>query len=212
MNKYIKIISLILMILFGVLLVHNIGLNHISPERIKAFILSFGWIAPIVYILLYTLRPITLFPASILSLGGGLAFGALFGTVYTVVGASLGAILAFLTARKLGSEAVEQLLGNKLTKLDNKIEAQGFYAVLIMRLIPIFPFDAVSYWSGLSKVHFKHFVLATVIGIIPGTFVYNFMGDSLQNPQSFQFLLAVILMAILIIIPLLYKKIKGKEV
>lgn len=212
MNKYIKIASLFLMIIFGVILVRNIGLHQISPEKIKAFILSFGWIAPVIYILLYTIRPITLFPASILSLGGGLAFGALFGTLYTVIGASLGAILAFFTARKLGREVVEQLLGSKLAKLDRKIEEQGFYTVLIMRLIPIFPFDAVSYWSGLSKVQFKHFVLGTVIGIVPGTFVYNFMGNSLQNPRSFQFILAVALMAVLIIVPLIYKKIKEKGV
>ena len=194
----------------GFSIVRFIGINNLNPQSIKGFIESFGFKAPIIYILLYTIRPLFLFPASLLSLSGGLTFGPIYGTIYGVVGASLGAYLSFFLSRKLGMEAVESLVGNKLSKINNQLEHHGLRSILVLRLIPLFPFDAISYAAGLSNIGFGSFALGTTLGIIPGAFVYNFLGDSFNNPFSKTFYLAILMMLTLILIPIIYKKLNKK--
>src|SRR4051794_33380458 len=103
-SKLVKPAAAVLVILG--LLAFNHYVLHLSPEGIRTWILTFGWAAPALFILLYAVRPLILFPASVLSLAGGLAFGPLWGTVYTIVGATLGAVLAFGLARFLGDRFV----------------------------------------------------------------------------------------------------------
>lgn len=130
--------------------------------------MSFGVIAPIIFIALYMFRPLILFPASIMSIVGGMTFGAVAGTIYTVLGASLGAALSFFIARKLGMRFVKQKQeksGGKLEKIQADIERKGFLYVFFLRMIPLFNFDLISYTSGLSRVKFFSFFTATLIGI-----------------------------------------------
>ena len=93
MTKKNWIKGILLAIIVGSLLYINHNYLNISPEGIRKWILSFGIFSPIIYVVLYTIRPLILFPASILSLAAGLAFGAIWGTVYTIIGATLGAIV-----------------------------------------------------------------------------------------------------------------------
>lgn len=153
--------------------------------------------------LLYTLRPIILFPASVLSLAAGLAFGAVWGTIYTVIGATGGAILAFFIARKLGVKFSKGKWRAKGEVFERQLEQNGFLYVLLLRLIPLFNFDMISYLSGVSKVRFWHFVLATIIGIIPGTFAYNFLGSSILASSWSVLAIAVILFIVVAVVPLL---------
>lgn len=93
LSKLIKPLLLIVVVLG--LLWFNHKVLHLSPEGIRTCIFIFGAAAPVLFIFIYALRPLILFPASVLSLTGGLAFGPLWGTVYTIVGATLGAVLSF---------------------------------------------------------------------------------------------------------------------
>lgn len=208
-RKILKIVGIIAIVI-GLIWFSRSYLN-ISPTEIKEWILSFGMWAPILYIVLYTVRPLIFFPASVLSITGGLAFGALMGTVYTVIGATLGAVVAFLVAKKLGKGVIKNGAG-KVDQIQQQLEKNGFIYVLIFRLLPIFNFDLISYAAGLSKVRLLPFFLATLIGIIPGTFAYNFLGSSIVSKDPRIIIGAIIVFLILTIVPwYLQKRWKAKK-
>ena len=208
-RKILKIVGIIAIVI-GLIWFSRSYLN-ISPTEIKEWILSFGMWAPILYIFLYTVRPLIFFPASVLSITGGLAFGALMGTVYTVIGATLGAVVAFLVAKKLGKGVIKNGAG-KVDQIQQQLEKNGFIYVLIFRLLQIFNFDLISYAAGLSKVRLLPFFLATLIGIIPGTFAYNFLGSSIVSKDPRIIIGAIIVFLILTIVPwYLQKRWKAKK-
>ncbi|WP_214483333.1 TVP38/TMEM64 family protein [Bacillus sp. SM2101] len=198
-------IILLIAVLITLIWINNNYLN-ITPTLIREWILSFGLFAPVIYVILYTVRPLILFPASILSLAAGLAFGAVNGTIYTVVGATCGAALSFWVARKLGKNISNKEWTGKAKSIQTQIEKQGFIYVLLLRLLPIFNFDMISYIAGISKVRFKDFVIATFIGIIPGTFAYNFLGSSFAHGDMKIVMIAVIVFLLALIIPIFTSK------
>ncbi|MDI3234337.1 TVP38/TMEM64 family protein [Exiguobacterium antarcticum] len=214
MTRQQKIIRILLLVLIisGLIWFSRAYLD-INPTDIKEWILSFGMWAPILYILLYTIRPLIFFPASVLSITGGLAFGALMGTVYTVIGATLGAVVAFLVAKKLGTGLIKQKdSAGKVEQIQRQLEKNGFIYVLIFRLLPIFNFDLISYAAGLSKVRLLPFFLATLIGIIPGTFAYNFLGSSIVSKDPRIIIGAVTVFVVLTIVPwYIQKRWKAKK-
>ncbi len=205
MKKKSWYLAALLAILVAILIYLNRTVFNVAPEDIQTWILALGIFAPIVYVGLYALRPFILFPASILSLAGGLAFGPLYGTLLTVVGATAGAYLSFMLARKLGAERIEQKWGDKTQKIQGILEQNGFIVVFILRLVPLFSFDLISYSAGLSKIKTSHFMAATVIGMIPGTFAYTFLGASTVSDNKGTFILAVIIFAVVTIVPLLMR-------
>ena len=174
-------------------------------EEIRDWILSFGILAPIVYMIIYTIRPLIFFPASVLSIAGGLAFGSLFGTIYTVIGATCGAVLSFVIARKLGKTIANKDWLGKGRTLQKQLEKNGFFYVLFFRFVPLFNFDLISYSAGLSKVRFLSFFLGTLIGIIPGTFAYNFLGSSLVSGDPKVIAIAIAVFILLSVIPILIR-------
>lgn len=114
-----------------------------------------------------------------------------YGTIYTVIGATLGASAAFLTARHLGRDFIEGFLKGRLKVFDDGAERHGLKAVLFVRLIPLFPFNIVNYGAGLSKIRFKDFFFATLIGIIPGSFAYVNLANSIMDIRSWRFAIAL---------------------
>lgn len=209
-RKAIKAGFLLVIMLAVLLLVHFVGVSRLTPESIRNLIVSFGWWGPVVYIFIYTIRPLLLFPAIILTLAGGLAFGPWWGTVYVVVGGLLGACLCFAIARLLGREKTKKYLGNfsQVEALDRQMDKNGFKTMLIMRVVPIFPYDPVSYLAGLSNISFRDYTLATAIGMVPGAFAYNVLGYSLTDMLSPAFLMAVALVILVMFTPLVYHYVK----
>lgn len=207
-----KVGFLLVILLAVLLLVHFIGVSRLTPESIRNLIISFGWWGPAIYIVMYTLRPLLLFPAIILTLAGGLAFGPWWGTLYVIIGGLLGACLCFGIARFLGREKMQNYLGDfpKIKSFDEQVVEHGFRAMLVMRIVPIFPYDPVSYLAGLSKMRFSDYVAATAIGMVPGAFAYNVLGYSLTDILSPTFLLAVVLVIFVMCTPLVYHFVKNK--
>jgi len=208
----IKVGSLLVVLLAVLLLVHFIGVSRLTPESIRKLIISFGWWGPVVYVFMYTIRPLLLFPAIILTLAGGLAFGPWWGTLYVVIGGLLGACLCFAIARSLGHEKTKKYLGNfpQIQAFDDQVVEHGFRTMLIMRVVPIFPYDPVSYLAGLSKMRFSDYAVATAIGMVPGAFAYNVLGCSLTDILSPTFLMALVLVIIVMFTPLVYHFVKHK--
>ena len=209
----VKASFLLMMLLAVLLLVHFVGLSRLTPEAIRNLILSFGWWGPGVYIFLYTIRPLLLFPAIILTLAGGLAFGPWWGTLYVVVGGLLGACLCFGISRSLGREKMQKYVGawSYAQNFDDQVLKHGFRAMLIMRIVPIFPYDPVSYLAGLSTIRFRDYAAATAIGMVPGAFAYNVLGYSLTDMLSPTFFMAIALVIIVMFTPMVYHFLKRKE-
>lgn len=210
-NRF-KIVILFLLFISGFFILQYFDLTRFTPEKIRQFILSFGWWAPILYIFLYAIRPLFFFPAVILTLTGGLTFGPWWGTLYDLIGASLGAYLAFGISRYLGRETIQKLLKNRLKNLDDYSGRYGFRTILFLRLVPLIPFDVVNYSAGLTQIRFRDYALATTIGIIPGAFAYNYLGSSLHQIFSTTFFIALGLVVMLSAIPVWVKWKKNKSV
>lgn len=165
------------------------------------------------YIAAYILQTAFSLPGgAIMTLAGGFLFGAVVGTLYVNVGATLGATLAFLAARYLLRDWVERKFGDRLGPIQAGFANNAFSYLMTLRLIPAFPFFLVNLVSGLTRVNLGTYMLATAVGIIPGSFVFAYAGrqlgtiNSLKEIASPQVLLAFTLLGLLALLPALYKK------
>jgi uncharacterized membrane protein YdjX (TVP38/TMEM64 family) len=154
--------------------------------------------------------------AVILTLAGGFLFGALLATLFVNIGATTGATLAFFAARYLLRDTVERKVGKWLGPFQEGFAQNAFSYLLTLRLIPLFPFFVVNLVSGLTRVSVGTYVAATVIGIIPGSFVYAYAGrqlgtiNSLKEIASPNVVGAFVLLGLLALIPVVYKRIAAK--
>ncbi|EKS4342816.1 TVP38/TMEM64 family protein [Clostridium sporogenes] len=205
-NIIVSIIFVVLLAFLVYFLRNTILAKDVSAVSIKEYVNSYGAIAPIIYIILFTLVPLTLFPDSILAIAGGMAFGMVEGSIYTIIGAVCGASLSFYIARVLGRNVVEKLVKGKGKWFEDGVEKNGFLVVFILRLIPLVPFDIISYGAGLSKIKFKDFILATTVGIIPGILVFINLGDKALNIKSKQFVISIVLLVLLCLVSFIMKK------
>lgn len=206
MHKKTFLKGFLILLVVSLLFWFNSQYFQISPEELRNWILSFGWFAPFFFIIVYALRPMILFPASILSLAGGLAFGALYGTIFTIIGATAGAALSFWIARKLGKNLAKQEWTGKFSLVQKQLEEKGFFYVVLLRFIPLLNFDMISYLAGISKVKFQAFFFGTLFGIIPGTFAYNFLGASVVDGEWITIVFAIAIFLIVMFIPIILSK------
>jgi uncharacterized membrane protein YdjX (TVP38/TMEM64 family) len=139
---------------------------------------SLGFVGGLAFIALYIVATVAFLPGSILTLGAGVIFGVVTGSVYVFVGATLGAIAAFLVGRYLARDWVSQkIAGNaNFSAIDQAVAEEGFKIVLLTRLSPVFPFNLLNYAFGLTGVSLKNYALGS-IGMIPGTIMYVYIGS-----------------------------------
>ncbi len=180
---------------------------------LRDYLLSFGIWAPIVSALLMILQAIAApLPAFLLTFANGLAFGTFWGGMLSLVSAALAAAISFGLARALGRGPVEALIGRAgLDSADRWFLPWGAYAVLVARLVPVVSFDAISFAAGLTRMRFRGFMVATVVGMTPATFVYAYLGG--QAPQYVQVLLIVfgIVITAAVIATVLRRRKQGKR-
>ena len=137
-----------------------------------------GIVGGIAFIAIYIIATVAFLPGSILTLGAGIVFGVLLGAVYVFIGATLGAIAAFLVGRYLARGWISKKIeGNqKFAAIDKAVAREGFKIVLLTRLSPVFPFNLLNYAFGITGVSLKDYVLGS-IGMIPGTVMYVYIGS-----------------------------------
>jgi len=190
--------------------------QYLEKERLRQFVAGYGVWGPIIYLLVWAIAPPLFLPGLPITLTGGVLFGPFWGVVYTSIGSTTGATLAFLVARYLARDWVAgKLAGTKLLALDEKVAQQGWEIVAFTRLIPIFPFFLLNYAFGLTRIPLLPYVLATFFGMLPLTVAYVYFSanvlDLLQGKFSKELLIGVILVALVSLIPFVYKKIKAKR-
>ncbi len=162
-----------------------------DPRLVKAEVLSWGVWGPIAFVLLYAIGPSFLVPGAVMTIAGGLAFGALWGSVYSILGADLGALVAFAAGRFLGKSFVQWVVGPRFDHLAKRLERQGFYIILYLRIFPVIPYNALNLLAGAAPISFRDYFWASMIGMIPGTILFAFLGDALWHPASPRFFLAI---------------------
>jgi uncharacterized membrane protein YdjX (TVP38/TMEM64 family) len=155
----------------------------LRPEAIRDWLDGQGAWAPLIFVALMTLAVVVSpIPSVPLDIAAGLAFGLFWGTVYTLIGAELGAIIAFGLARRLGRGwLVRRLPEVAMARIDGLATRQGVRAILLMRLLPVFNFDWVSYAAGLTAIPFPAFALATLLGMIPPVVAIVAVGAALPT-------------------------------
>ena len=150
---------------------------------------------------------------------GAAIFGAYWGFAWVWGGAMLGASAAFVLGRTLGREFAAALIGSKLKKYDDAIERNWFATVLYLRLV-YFPFTAMNFGMGLTKVHFWDYFFGTGLGIIVGTFIFTFFIGTLKDVWisgywielvSFKVFFSISLFVFSFFIPKIIKRIKGDK-
>lgn len=184
----------------------------VTPETIRGWVNDFGWYAPVIYMGMFVVRPFILFPASVLAMAGGLAFGTWYGMLYTLIGEIIGAVLSFLLARKVGMGLFGGKENPRFLKLERAMEKRGFTMVLMLRIAPFVPFDLVSYAAGVARVPLRAYLIATIIGTLPGTFAYNFLGAALTSGNWRDYVIAGIVFAVALSVPFLFRRKVEKQV
>lgn len=211
-NKKLTISMITLLIL---VITYFAFFRGLTPEILRNYIGGFGYLAPFIYILCFTILPIAFFPVPILALAAGLLFGFLPGTIYTLIGAVLNSAIMFLMAKVLAKDAVTNLLQRKLPEnwssfLFNLDEKKSFGIIFILRLIPAMPYNLINYGAGLTSIKFSSYMLATILGILPGTLVFLNIGNQALNIHNPAFMVSIILLILLTIFSLILGKRIGK--
>lgn len=211
-NKKLTISMITLLIL---VITYFAFFRGLTPEILRNYIGGFGYLAPFIYILCFTILPIAFFPVPILALAAGLLFGFLPGTIYTLIGAVLNSAIMFLMAKVLAKDAVTNLLQRKIPEnwssfLFNLDEKKGFGIIFILRLIPAMPYNLINYGAGLTSIKFSSYMLATILGILPGTLVFLNIGNQALNTHNPAFMVSIILLILLTIFSLILGKKIGK--
>ncbi|MBN1103893.1 MAG: TVP38/TMEM64 family protein [Deltaproteobacteria bacterium] len=193
--------------------------EYLTSEALGRLLDGAGIWAPIAYMLVYAIGVCLFLPGTLLTGLGAAIFGPYWGFLYVWIGAMLGASAAFVIGRTLGREFATSLVGDGLQKYDDAIERNGFATVLYLRLV-YFPFTPMNFGMGLTKVHFRDYLVGTGLGIIVGTFIFTFFIGTVKEVWtsgnwgdliSFKVFFSVGLFVFSFFIPKIIKKIRGGE-
>lgn len=190
----IKAGTLVLILLGGVGLSLAFGTPDIAAMRARVD--AAGWWGPALFFAIYAALALIPSPKALLTAAGGALFGLWAGAGISLAAALVGAIISFGAGRSLGREAVDRLIRGRLARIDALLGDHGVSAVLIVRLVPLVPFTAINYASGLSGVRFRHYVLGSALGMIPGSLAYAALGAYGTNPWD----LAAALSALVVLV------------
>lgn len=225
-KKYLPLLTIIVLSLIAWLsgVHHFVNLETFKKHQkeITLFIEHRLILSLIVYAILYTATVALSIPvATFMTILGGLLFGQWIGTTVVVISATLGACLLFLSAQTASRDILTKKAGGWVKKMQDGFQRNAFSYLLTLRLIPLFPFVAVNLVAALLQTPFQLFFIATLLGIIPGSFVYVSMGvalkeviqqpdfkaDFILNPKI---LTTLIGLGILSLLPVLYKKLHSR--
>jgi uncharacterized membrane protein YdjX (TVP38/TMEM64 family) len=216
----IKASTLAAFVMAAVYIIHFTPVKEfLTKEALSRFLEAAGLWAPLAFVVVYTVGVCLFVPGTILTALGAAIFGAYWGFLYVWIGAMAGATAAFWIGRTLGREFAATLIGDRLKKYDDAIERNGFATVLYLRLV-YFPFTAMNFGMGLTRVRFWDFFLGTAFGIIIGTFIFTFFIGTLKEVWasghweqlfSFRVFFSIGLFVFSLFIPKIIKKFKEES-
>lgn len=177
-------------------------MKALEPDTIAAWIQDLGPIGPIATAGLMAIAIVfSPLPSAPIALAAGAVYGHTWGTIYILVGAEIGALIAFWITRYFGKDAVDRMLGGRLPKTIIGTQNGLTFIVLTARLIPFLSFDAVSYAAGLTPLTTTRFALATLVGMAPVSFLLTHFGAELSAADWGQSIVALLVMAAVMLVP-----------
>ncbi|MDO9385182.1 MAG: VTT domain-containing protein [Thiobacillus sp.] len=207
--------------LLGLMLVIAVGTaialrDRFDAAALQAWVEGAGAAGPLLFMAVYALVTVLFLPGSVITLAGGVLFGPVWGTVYNLTGATIGAALAFLIARYLAAGWVTQRTGGRMKQLVDGVEQEGWRFVAFVRLVPLFPFNLLNYALGLTRIRFWHYVLASYLFMLPGAIAYTWLGyagrEALAGGEGMirNILIALALLASVAFLPRLIKRLRAQ--
>lgn len=174
-----------------------------DPEAIKETVASYGSLGPIVLILFHIVQTIIFFlPGPFISIAGGYLFGVWWGTLYNIIGSTIGSMSLFFIARRLGQHAFKKWMDEReYAHIEASISERGLWTIFFARFIPVFPNDVVTIAAGVSPIKTRDFFIVSFIGYIPTLYIENLFGDQLTHGITAE---TFILSAILILLGMIY--------
>lgn len=203
----------------------QLSLETLRTQRdaLEAFVAARPLAAPLAYVLVYAAAVALSLPGAVfLTLAGGFLFGPWLGAFLAVIGATAGAVLLFLVARSTLGAGLRRWAGPWLQRLEEGFHADAFHYLLVLRLLPVLPFWLVNLVPAFLGVPLRTYALATFLGIIPATLVYASVGNGLgaildrgERPDlglilEPQVLLPLVGLALLALLPVVYRRWKGE--
>lgn len=185
-------------------------INLPTEEEISSFIEGYGNAGPLLYLLFYAIAPTLLIPSFPITMAAGLLFGTGWGIVLASIGSTLGTLLPFAISRSFARPYVEKHLHGRMKVLDSNVERYGWIYLAITRLIPLFPFEALNFGFGLTKIRFVTYIVVSWLAMLPVTVAYVLFGasifDILEGSINPKLIIGVILVVLLSLLPLVYRR------
>ena len=219
MNRSIVRIALLLLLAAAIMLGFTYR-EHLDVAALEAWVVGTGAAAPLLFMGLYALATVLFLPGSVLTLAGGALFGPVWGTLYNLTGATVGAVLSFLVARYLASDwvqaRVERGAGGRVDRLVKGVEAEGWRFIAFTRLVPLFPFNLLNYALGLTRIPLMQYLVATYVFMLPGAIAYTYLGyagrEAVAGSEGLMRngLVALALLAVVAFLPRLVARLREK--
>ncbi len=209
--------ALVLVLAIGIgLAVYYRGV--VNVEAVEAWVAAAGIWAPLLFMLAYVVATVFFLPGLVFTIAGGALFGPVFGTIYSLTGATVGAVAAFLVSRYVAGDWVREKAGGRLNKLMEGVADEGWRFVAFVRLVPLFPFNLLNYALGLTPIRLLSYALATFVFMLPGAAAYTYVGfagrEALAGGESVirHVLLALALLAAVAFLPRIVKAVRKKPI
>jgi uncharacterized membrane protein YdjX (TVP38/TMEM64 family)/rhodanese-related sulfurtransferase len=189
--------------------------GQIDLAMLDTWLGSLGLWAPVGYVVLFALGTVAFVPGVLFSLAGGALFGPFWGSIWNLTGATLGATLTFLAARYIAGGWVTRKAGGLLKRLIDGVDAEGWRFVAFIRLVPLFPFNLSNYALGLTHIPLHHYVIATLVCMVPGAIAYTWLGHAgrgalVGETDAVRYgLLALGLLAAIALLPRLIRRLRA---
>jgi len=217
MKQYLKLLLLIIFIMVVSFIVYRYRATF-NINNIQIWLNNYQPWTPLVFILLYVLATIFFLPGTVMTISGGLLFGLWWGTLYNIIGATIGASFALLIGRYLASDWVANKGGKYVNRVLNGVEHEGWRFVAFVRFVPLFPFNLVNYLFGLTRIKLIPYALVSFICMLPGAFAYTYigaLGDDFINSDSRKLIgrifIGIGLIILVSILPIFIKRYRNRH-
>jgi uncharacterized membrane protein YdjX (TVP38/TMEM64 family)/rhodanese-related sulfurtransferase/sulfur relay (sulfurtransferase) complex TusBCD TusD component (DsrE family) len=187
----------------------------LNVAALESWVKSAGALGPVLYMAVYAIATVLFLPGSVLTLAGGALFGPVWGTLYSLTGATLGATAAFLIARYLASDWVSRKASGWTKQLIEGVEQEGWRFIAFVRLVPLFPFNLLNYALGLTRIGLLAYVVGSYVFMFPGALAYTYLGyagrEAVAGGEGLiqKGLLALALLGLVAFLPSLIKRLRG---
>lgn len=188
-------------------LVRQPDVNLFTPEDFMRSVKQLGFWGPLVYISILALSVvISPIPSAPLAVVAGVIWGPILAGVYSIIGGFIGSLVAYFLGRTLGRSAIKALTGKAIYFSKRRGEVYLGWLIFITRLLPVLSFDLISYGAGITGISLPIYATATLLGMIPSTFLLTYMGSAFTVEMPMAMALAVIFLIILVALPWVIKR------